>query len=51
MDIPDDLHQRGKAQASYRGLTWKAWVTEAIEEKVEREERDRAEAERKRRSR
>jgi hypothetical protein len=51
MEIPDDVHQRGKAQASYRGMTWKDWVTEAIAEKVEREEVQRAEGERKRRSR
>lgn len=50
-EIPDDLHRRAKALASAKGQTFKAWITFAIREEVERQERDRREQERRRRSR
>lgn len=46
--IPDDLHQRAKVLAAQQGRTFKAWVTFAIEAEVERQEVERAEADRKR---
>lgn len=49
--IDDDLHARAKAQAAYKGTTWAAWVEAAIAEVCARQEAERAEAERKRRSR
>jgi hypothetical protein len=49
--INDDLHARAKALAAYQGRTFKAWLERAIADAVERQEAERAESERKRRSR
>ena len=49
--IDDDLHARAKAQAAYKGQTWRDWVEQAIADQTARQEAERAEAERKRRSR
>ena len=46
--IDDELHRRAKALASRKGITFKAWLEQAIEDAVERQE---AEAERQRRRR
>jgi predicted HicB family RNase H-like nuclease len=37
IDVPDDVHRAAKLAAVRRGVSLKAWVTEAIEEKAERE--------------
>jgi post-segregation antitoxin (ccd killing protein) len=50
--IDDDLHARARAlQVRKPGLTWAEWVEDAIAEAVERQEAERAEEERRRRSR
>lgn len=49
--IDDDLHGRAKALAAYQGRTFKAWLERAIAAEVERQEAERAEEERRRRSR
>jgi predicted HicB family RNase H-like nuclease len=38
IELPDEVHHDAKVAAARRGITLKAWVTEAIEEKVVREE-------------
>lgn len=50
-DIDPALHRRMKLAATYRGQTLKAWLELAILDAVERQEAERAEAERRRRSR
>ena len=43
IELPDEVHHDAKVAADRRGIGLKAWVTEAIEEKVVREnEPDRA---------
>jgi predicted transcriptional regulator len=49
--IDDELHGRAKALAAYQGRTFKAWLERAITAEVERQETERADAERRRRSR
>ena len=49
--IDDELHARAKALAAYKGQTFKAWLEQAIEDAVERQEGDRAEADQRRRRR
>jgi predicted HicB family RNase H-like nuclease len=39
-EIDDDLHRRAKAAAALRGQTLKEFVEEALEELVERAERE-----------
>jgi predicted HicB family RNase H-like nuclease len=36
--IDDELHRRAKALASRKGITFKAWVEQAIESEVDRQE-------------
>jgi post-segregation antitoxin (ccd killing protein) len=51
IDIDEDLHDRARALQVRTKLKWSEWVEAAIAEKVERDEAERAEAERRRRSR
>lgn len=37
-DIDDALHRKAKMRAAARGMTLRAWVLEAIEEKIATEE-------------
>jgi predicted HicB family RNase H-like nuclease len=37
IELPDDVHRAAKLAAVRRGVSLKAWVTEAIEEKADRE--------------
>ena len=50
-DIPAELHARCKDLADWKGQTLKVWIVRALGEVVERQEAERAEAERKRRGR
>lgn len=50
-EVPDDLHRRAKSLASWKGQTFKAWVERALAAAVEAQEAERAEDERRRRSR
>lgn len=40
-DLEEELHRRAKVAAATRGVSLKAWLIEAITEKLEREEPDR----------
>lgn len=48
-DFPDQDHRRWKAAASWRGISLKEWVTQALNRVADLEDAERAE--RKRRSR
>ena len=50
-DYPDDEHRRWKLAATHKGQTLKDWIEQALNEVAERQARDRAEDERKRRGR
>ncbi|HMG44624.1 MAG TPA: hypothetical protein VK611_25040 [Acidimicrobiales bacterium] len=49
--IDDDLHARARALQVRKPGTWAEWVEAAIAEAVERQEAERAEEDRKKRSR
>ncbi len=46
----DDEHQRWKVAAAYKGQSLKEWIRRALSDEADRQEQERAEAERKRRS-
>jgi hypothetical protein len=50
-DIPRDLHGRCKQLAAWKGQTLRVWVTRALEEVADRQETEKAEADRRRRGR
>ncbi len=50
-DYPDDEHRRWKVAASHKGQTLKEWIRRALNDAADTQEAERAEAERKRRSR
>jgi hypothetical protein len=50
-DYPDDDHQRWKLASTHRGQTLKEWIRRALNAEAERQETERAEEERRRRSR
>jgi hypothetical protein len=49
--IPRPLHAQAKSLAAWKGQTLRVWVTRAIEAAVDRQEAERADEERGRRSR
>lgn len=49
--IPDDVHNRARAAAGYAGVTLTEWVTRVMREAADSELAERAEEERRRRSR
>jgi hypothetical protein len=49
--IPRVLHTRIKALAAYKGQTLRVWVTRALAAEADRQDSERAEDERRRRSR
>lgn len=49
--IDDDLHARARSLQIRQRVSWEQWVEDAIRERTERLEAERAEQERKRRSR
>lgn len=49
--IPDDVHNRARAAAGYAGVSLTEWVTRAMRDAADRELAERAEEERRRRSR
>jgi len=51
MRLGAELHARVKALAEWKGQSLKTWVIRAVTEVAERQEAERAEDERKRRSR
>jgi len=51
MRLGAELHARAKALADWKGQSLKTWVIRAVTDVVERQEAERAEEDRRRRSR
>ena len=47
--FPRELHARAKQLAAWKGQTLRVWLTRAVQAEVERQEAERAEAERRHR--
>jgi predicted HicB family RNase H-like nuclease len=50
-DYPDEQHRRWKVAAGHKGQTLKEWIRRALNQVADEQQADRAEAERRRRSR
>jgi len=48
---PEDEHRRWKLAATYKGQSLKEWIRRALNEAADRDEQQRADEERRRRSR